>query len=179
MKTVYLYFGALMLLVLQSCSTISATSDYDKNADFSAIKSFSIHEEGFKNLKVNDIDKSRIREALVQHLTAKGLTQTSSQGDVIVNVSAYNKDNVDVNYNSYGWGMGWGYGGFGMSWGTSSPSVNQYKVGSLVVDIVDSKKNTLIWQGIANGIRVEKLDKKQELIDEAMQKVMAKFPPKL
>ncbi len=171
MKYVKFFSLILITLMLFNCSTIQTQVDYDRRADFSSYKTYSFHEKGLQQIKLNDIDKSRILNAISSNLQAKGFTQVTSNPDFIINLSAFNKDKVDVSYNSYGFGWNWFYFGY------NDPIIHQYKEGSLMVDIVDAQKNLLVWQGVASGIYLDKLEIKEEQLPEAINKVLLKFPP--
>jgi hypothetical protein len=57
--------------------------------------------------------------------------------------------------------------------------VEEYAIGSLIVDIVDAKSNKLAWRGTART-RVDQSDnyeKKKEIINRAIQKLLVGFPP--
>ena len=158
-------------LLLTSCA-ISTSFDYDKTADFTQYKTFSIYQEGIDQLKLNDIDKNRIVRALVGQLKSKGLTE-SAEGDLKVNVLASSKKVINVDNDPY-WGgpWGWGYG-----WSNSS-TVYETREGKLTIHLVDSKKNVLVWEGIAEGFNVNDVGNKEEQIGKAIQKVFTFYPPK-
>ena len=48
----------------------------------------------------------------------------------------------------------------------------------LFIDIVDNKKNELVWQGVGKGyIYSDKPDKKDEKINAIVSKILLQFPP--
>ena len=54
----------------------------------------------------------------------------------------------------------------------------KYNEGILYIDIIDMKKNELVWQGIGKGyIYTDKPDKKNEKIKEMVGKILLQFPP--
>ena len=47
-----------------------------------------------------------------------------------------------------------------------------------IIDIVDNKKNELVWQGIGKGyIYSDKPEKKDEKINAIVSKILLQFPP--
>ena len=49
---------------------------------------------------------------------------------------------------------------------------------SIFIDIVDNKKNELVWQGIGKGyIYTNKAEKKSEKISAMVNKILLQFPP--
>ncbi len=62
-------------------------------------------------------------------------------------------------------------------WGgrTSVSTVNE---GTLYIDIIDTKKNELVWQGEGSGVLTQNTNKKDERIKEFVTKILAQYPPK-
>lgn len=167
-------FGFLLVvaLFLASCSPYRVVSDYDQNANFSQYKSFSLRAD---DLKLNDIDQSRVLNELARQLTAKGLQQSTTP-DLIVNLKAEHKRVQDIQqsypYGGFGWGGPWGWG-FGMNrtW------TNEYNQGTLIFDVIDAKTNKLVWQGIGSGINVDSPRSKQKQIPEIIAEILKNYPP--
>jgi hypothetical protein len=65
-------------------------------------------------------------------------------------------------------------------WGGGFPEVYQYEEGTLIIDLIHAKTQHLIWRGIAKGAVDWQTshDQRTKLIDEAIHKVLAQFPPK-
>ena len=68
----------------------------------------------------------------------------------------------------------WGYGpaaGF--------QDIQQFKEGSIVLEVVDNKTNLMIWQAVAEGALTGLLDPQdaEEQVTRAVQMMLAKFPP--
>lgn len=174
MKTLYAIFGIVMLLAFTSCNTVRVSSDYDREADFTQYKTFAFHQKGLVDLKMNDLDKRRIVSAIVKEMQTKGMAQSQNEktADLIINLSAKSKTRVDVRPDFNPW---WGYGPF---WGNSGQRVSQHKEGTIIMDFVDRKKNTLVWQGVGAGLNISNLEGKAEKIPLAVQEILEKYPPK-
>jgi hypothetical protein len=54
---------------------------------------------------------------------------------------------------------------------------SNYNEGALIVDLIDSKTNKLVWQGIGSGISVDSPKSKQRQIPEIMAEIMKNYPP--
>jgi len=50
--------------------------------------------------------------------------------------------------------------------------------GTLFIDIIDYKKNELVWQGIGKGYISEKTSKKEEQIKSFVNKILLQYPVK-
>lgn len=184
MKPTPKIFLALGLVALMAaCSpALKVTSDYDQNVNFSQYKTFN-----FYNLKtsgsVSQLNAERIANAIRAELSAKGLKEVNSNPDLMVNAVTLVKEKQQVNAttNYYGYGglyRPYGYwGGMGMGSGYTTVSTYNYKDGSLTIDIVDTKTNKMVWQGIGNK-EIDKSPKDPDAaINEAVKAILAKFPP--
>jgi hypothetical protein len=69
------------------------------------------------------------------------------------------------------------YGFWGVpATGHTTVRKDDYKVGTLVIDLVDSKTEKLIWTGTANAEINKKPKNPDEAIHAVVAKVMAAFP---
>lgn len=174
MKTLPLLL--LLVLVATSCSSVRVASDYDKNANFSQLKTFAFYKTGIDKAEISDLDKRRILRAIESELLAKGYTK-SENPDMLVSIFTKSQQRVDVYNNAWGYG-GWGWGGFGgWGWGWNQPSVSTRTEGILYIDLIDAKKKELVWQGMGTGYLSQNMERKEERIKEFVTKVMEKYPP--
>lgn len=174
MKFLLPILGLFMVINLSSCNTVRVSSDFDRSANFDQYKSFAFHEKGLADLKMNDLDKRRVVSAITQTLQSKGMTmaQYETAADLIINIAAKNKTRVDIDpwYDPWwGWGPMWG----------GQQRVSQYKEGTLILDFVDRRNNTLVWQGIGQGLNVSNLESKAEKIPVAVEEILEKYPPNI
>jgi hypothetical protein len=56
--------------------------------------------------------------------------------------------------------------------------VENYTVGTLVVDMFDSRTKRLIWRGSASDVVSGKPEKDEKKLNEAVSKMFDHFPPK-
>jgi hypothetical protein len=174
MKTIKI-LPILLLFILGSCSSVRVNSDYDKNADFSQYKTYAFHKSGIDKVEISDLDKKRILRAIDAELGKKGMTKSETP-DLLVNILTKEREQVDVNQFSVGWGYGWGYGWNPYLWGGRN-YVTTSTEGTLYIDLIDAKKKELIWQGEGIGDLTKDRDKKDENINEFVAKILAQFPP--
>ena len=79
-------------------------------------------------------------------------------------------------YDSFGGGWGWrrfGGGGFG----DSTTTEQDYKVGTLVVDLYDARTKQLILRGSAQDTLSDKATKNEKNLDKGVAKMFKAFPP--
>ena len=168
----------LFISVLFSCNTIRVSSDFNKNTDFSKLKTYAFSKNGIDKVKINDIDKKRILRAIDVELYNKGFRKNSIDPDFTINF--FTETNQKVNYypSSNYYGSAVPYGGMGHYAGSWYLNSFKYNEGVLFIDIVDNKKNELVWQGIGKGyIYNDKPEKKSEKINEMVGKILLQFPP--
>jgi hypothetical protein len=160
----------MLLLAATASFAQDVKTDYDRSADFSQYKTYSWE-------KVQTADPlwvDRIKGAVDGTLASKGWMQVASGGNVaIVAIEmTKNQQSLDTFYNGFGGGWRWG-GGFG----DATTTVNNYKVGTLVVDLFDAQTKKVIWRGSASDTLSDKSDKNIKELDKGVQKMFAHFPP--
>jgi uncharacterized protein DUF4136 len=173
--------AAAVVLLFPVLALAQKTSfDFDKSADFSKFKTYSLKD----GTKVGQpLIDNRIVAAIDTELAAKGLKKSDAASDLVVvyhvafdkqqDITAYSS-----NFGGYG-GYGYRYGG---GWGTTTTDVrvNQILVGTLVLDIADSTKMEVVWRGM--GVKEidtqAKADKRDKNINGAVKKILNNFPPK-
>ena len=163
------------LAVAGGASAQDVTVDFDKAANFLAIKTFSIK---LGTSWGNEFAEKRLKDELTAAITAKGWTvATEGQGDAEVVFHGAGEKKRDLN-TFYSGGMGgYGYRGWGGGMGTATTTVNEYMVGTLVVDIFDGKSKSLLWRGIAQDELSDKAEKNTKKRAKAMEKLFKDFPP--
>ena len=122
-------------------------TDYDRSAHFAQYKTYS-----WEHVKtVDPLNVDRIKHAVNAVLAARGWTLVNSGADVAVVAMEITRDQqtLDTFYDGFGGGWGWrrfGGGGFG----EATTTTDTYKVGTVVVDLFDTKTKQLIWRGAAS-----------------------------
>jgi hypothetical protein len=144
--------------------------DFDKSASFGRYKTYA----WVRGSDVNDaLTHKRIVNAIDAQLAAKGFArvETTETPDVLVAYHA-SFDN-DLQINATGWG--------GYRWNRSGTArVEEILVGTIAVDMVDAKTNSIVWRGMASKeIDVKASpEKRDKNINKAAEKVFKHYPPK-
>jgi hypothetical protein len=76
-------------------------------------------------------------------------------------------------YTGFGGGFGWP----GFRDGNINITEQEYKVGTLVIDMYDAKAKQLLWRGSAEGTLSDKAAKNENKLDKAVAKMFKEFPP--
>ena len=144
--------------------------DYDKAANFGAIKTFSIK---LGTTWGNEIQQKRVLDEFTQALQEKGW-KLEAAGKADAEVMVHGASQTKHTLNTYYSGMG-GYRWGGM--GTATTTDTEYRVGTLLVDIFDAKGKTLLWRGIAQDELSDKTEKNIKKLGKASDKLFKDFPP--
>ena len=167
---------ALMILSLAAASVAQEIkTDYDRKADFSQYKTFS-----FEKVETKDpLWVDRITTAVGAALTAKGLTQVESGGDIAIIAigMATEQQTLNTFYDSFGGGWGWRRWG-GDDFGESTTTTQTYRVGTLVVDLYNRQTKALLWRGSASDTLSDNSTKNIKNLDKSVEKLFKGFPPK-
>jgi Domain of unknown function (DUF4136) len=146
-------------------------TDYDHHIPFERFHTYSWG----KVKTTNPLWEDRIREAVDKDLQEKGWQKVASGGDVVVMAvgSTQNQQEYQTFYD--GLGGGWRWGGFGEE---ATTTVQNVRVGTLVVDMYDPSSKHLIWRGTSSETLSGNPEHNEKNLDKAVDKMFKNFPPK-
>ena len=174
MKQILFGFSAL---VLTTCSPeIQVHTDFDPDYDLWTYKTFDWGqkvdiEEGKNPFHYNELNDKRIKSAVQDQLANRGYLLTENQPELILHYHIIVEDKStlvtepnDYNYSSY--------------WMRMETSIYSYREGTLILDLMDSKTNNLIWRGWAvaplnSSYKPAEIEK---LINITVARIFKKFP---
>jgi hypothetical protein len=174
MKTQTLAAAVALSLAGASGFAQDVKVDFDKDANFAAIKTFSVKIGTSWN---NPLSEKRVVAEIEETLTQKGWTK-AEPGDALVVLHGATEKEKSLNtfysggYGGYGW-RGWG----GMGMGTATTTTSEYLVGTLVVDIFNAQSKQLMFRGTAQDELSDKPEKNQKKLAKASDKMFKDFPP--
>lgn len=179
----------LALLVVSGCGTVQVETARDPAATFRNYRTFNFKAPlpGSNPAYMSKINQERVRNAITQELVKRGLTLSalSEQPDLLVSFylrvkrKSFDLEHPTAEGDSVGATMA-NYFGF---YYKSGQSLNQqdtipYHEGTLVIDVIDVKKDRLVWQGIVTGVLYpgQPDDQIQRRIQEAVHAAFKRFP---
>ncbi len=164
-----LFFAVLLAMTLPAFSRDIKT-DYDHHVNFSQYKTYSWG----KIETPNPLWDDRIKEAVNRELAKKGWTEVPSDGDVTIMAIGTTRERPTLRtfYDGF---PGWRWGGFG----EATTWVDNYEVGTLVIDMFDSRSKKLIWRGSASDTLPDKPDKATKDLEKSVDKMFEHFPPNM
>ncbi len=147
---------------------------YDRGANFAQYKTYS-----WEHVKTKDpLDVDRIKNAVNAALAAKGWTRVDSGGDVSIVAMEITQNQQTLNTFYDGFGGGWGFRRFGGGgFGEATTTTDTYKVGTVVVDLFDTKTKQLIWRGSSSDTLSNNSNKNIKNLDKGVDKMFKQFPP--
>ncbi|UTW64043.1 DUF4136 domain-containing protein [bacterium SCSIO 12741] len=158
-------------LIVSSCSSVSVAVDYDKTIDFSEYKTFnvkspSVTEQTVDPERINKRNLEAINRNIKENMLAKGYTE-STNPDLWISYYVKVDTKQELRSTSYGYygGNPYYYGPYyGYNYGYTDVSTIEYTEGTLIIDIVDAKKNLLVWQGVGTKtINENKIDHSEDI----------------
>jgi hypothetical protein len=163
---------SFVLAMLGAAFAQHVETDFDHQANFSQYKTYS-----WQDIKPeNSLWDARIKSAVDAQLAAKGWTQVDSGGDVAIVAIKTTQTQRTLQTFYDGMGGGWRWRGFG-GMGQSTTTEQDYKEGTLVIDLYDAKTKQLIWRGSAEDTLSDKAAKNEKNLDKGVAKMFKKFPP--
>jgi hypothetical protein len=150
-------------------------TDYDPSVNFSQYRTFIwIKPPHMRDPLMND----RIVNAINAALTAKGWRLVDEGADVGVAAHVATREQHTLETFYSGFGGGWFWHRWGIGTGMATTTEETYTVGTLVVDLFDSRTRKLIWRGKATDILPEDPKKTAKKLNKDIEKLFKKFPPK-
>jgi hypothetical protein len=162
-------------IILSILSVLSVTAfaaeiktDYDHHADFAHYKTYTWAKVETPDPLWND----RVKEAVDAALAKHGWTQVPDGADISIVAIGITKDKRTLRtfYDGFD---GWLWGGFG----EATTTVDQYTVGTLVVDMFDTRTKKLVWRGSSSDVLADKPEKDMKKLQKAVEKMFEHFPP--
>jgi hypothetical protein len=180
----------LVIALVGGCSGIQVSQDYDLSTNFNAYRTFAWAPEPTQKSGDVVIDSPfmdrRIRTAIETTLESKGYPKAAGgRPDFLVTYQLVVKTQVEID--TFGPAFGWGVYPYGY-WGYPYPYwggidyttfINQYEVGTLLVDFTDAKTHQLFWRGIGSRRIYQQStpEKSTERVNRTVGEILAQYPP--
>jgi hypothetical protein len=181
-----MHIALLACGLLVGCSTIDVQTDWDRAVDFTRFESFALLENSEPS--INRLIDGRIRAALVEELTSKGLRQLEAAegADLAIGFQVATQNRRSYQTVSSGWrASGYRHRRGRPGWHdqtmtvTTRTRVREYTVGALVLAIFGGKGKELVWEG-SGSRRLDSSggpEQSEQRIRDAVQQILQDFPP--
>jgi hypothetical protein len=165
------YIAGLSLILLCACAPNIAV-DYDKSTEFSRYRTYGWGKG--TPAKTPGLD-SQIVKAIDEQMTRKGFTKTEDDPDLVITYHAATHEEIDYNEASYASGYGPAYGSPVSASSADTPMI--VRVGTIVVDMYDTKQERNVWHGVGSDLLREDPGKVFDEIQKCAAKMFENFPP--
>lgn len=136
---------------------------WDRETDFTRYQTFA-WQEG--TAAVDPVIDRAIVQAIADELAVEGVFPDESEPDLHVVYHASVQDEFQI---GSGYRSDWAEG--------SAVTVNSYRAGTLVVDVVDAAENRLVWRGIATATVRGEPKKNLSRVKDVVRRMFRDFPP--
>jgi hypothetical protein len=179
------------VLVVSACVVASCASgpdiisDYDQGANFAAYNTYNfVDGAGPDYSNYQSLFTKYVIAAVTIEMEKRGYTK-SDDPDLLVNFNATLDDKIDVRTTSapmtggyYGYrGGAYRYGAWGGYGYATETHVSEYTEGTFNIDIIDNKRQQLVWEAVGIGRVTEKKRKNlEETVMTGVPKYFAGYP---
>ena len=161
------------MAVLAGCASAPATHvEADPQADLRAYKTFGFFEPaGIGERGYPALTGDLLRQATREQMQRLGYIYAERNPDLRVNILLKVEEREEIHSVPASVGR-FAYRG----WVTYAVEVLDYREGTLTIDLVDAKRNAMVWRGVA-GDRISRSDKDAgDAIDVAVRDLFSLFP---
>jgi len=179
-RTARLFIVLFILGLIVGCATpLVVNYDYDTTYDFTRLKTYDWLPSP-PGSQMEDLTEKRLQHAVETQLDAKGYSQSAESPDFLIALQGIKKTETSGS-TAVGASIGVPVGGRGsmsVGVGKSKPRVKQE--GTLILDFLDRKDNTKIWQGTATAAIQPKIspEEQQQRINTVVAELLKNFPPR-
>lgn len=155
-------------MVAAACaSSIRVRTDYDRDVDFKKYRTFA-YRDG--NSTGNPVLDQRIKADVVAALKARGMDEVRAENaDAIIVAHAATR--TRRTYDTFYEGWGWRY-----RWARPTVVVNEFEVGTIVVDLFDQQSKNAVWHGYASRVLHDDPEKDANQTDRAVSQIFSEYP---
>jgi len=188
MSNVARYLLALVAsapLWLSGCASgPDVRAEYDHAADFGKYRTYGFVSQlspGANTTQFKSLTMQTLQSAAAMEMEKRGYKKADTP-DVVINFKGKLEEKTDIEstpapYYGPGWGYhGW-YGAPYGGYGGTEVNTRRYKVGTLVMDIVDREKQQAVFQGgLETVVSKEMLENREQALREAVGTIFSKYP---
>jgi len=183
MKVIRSYWFVLTLVLLQACSGIPVSQDFEQAFDFSGLETFAWqpNENNEWGVTDNELVDRRIIAAVENTLATQQFNLVvREKADFLVHYNVVVDQRISSSNVSGGVSMGRStrgrHGSIGISTGSQ---IRTYEQGTLLIDVVDVASDTLVWRGVSSQALPDLSDPQRltDHINNTVAAILKQFPP--
>lgn len=169
--------------LLAACSNAPIVrSDFDPRANFADYRTFAFMEPlGTDRAGYTTLLTERLKRTASQQMEARGYTFDAKKPDLLLNFQTQVQSRTEyVGPPPIMWGMNYGFGtGFYGGWPgyAFGPEVIQFNEGTLKVDLIDTQRKQMVWEGSGTSIIGQQQQTASEaMVQQMMTSIFARYP---
>ncbi|MFN3703150.1 DUF4136 domain-containing protein [Thermomonas sp.] len=175
---------AAVTLGLSACATTPLVrTDYDPTADFVQYRTWGFYQPvAMEQAGYSSWISDRVREDIRREMEARGYRYAAEGADLLVNFQGVIEDKTavwQIPRSEVEWFYSYRHRSYiAVPIWYDETQVSHYRQGTLTVDLVDGKRNRMVWTGSANAPLTPGGKPEQRLagIDRTVAAIFAKFP---
>jgi hypothetical protein len=161
-----------VLMALAGCTHRQATSvAYNPTVDFEHYRTYSWREGTPPPAKITDME---IMAGVERQLAVRGLRRVERGGDLVVTYHLTTEKSLDIKTYDYGTP----YYGTYLYPTVPTTVIKEVKQGTLVVDLIDRRKNELVWRGIGTDRLPNNPASVARRVEDVTEKMFKQYPPR-
>jgi hypothetical protein len=171
----------LTIFFISACSSGKKVSySVDTSVDFSLFRSYSFTDFNVHNdstlLGYEEV-LTQITEAIDKEMTKRGFTKAEDNIDLLVNIGVVIEERIQTRETDVKDARRY-YGTRNYHWESSEIETGRYKVGTLNMNMQDTKDNKMIWNASTERVMNKKFnpDKSRKVVNDAVESIFEKFP---
>jgi hypothetical protein len=176
---------AVALLAAGCASGPDIRGDYDRTVDFGKYRTYGfVSQVGTDTAQFQSLAQQIMQKAASREMESRGYTRSDTP-DLAINFKGKLEEKADIEstpapYYGAGWGYrgyyGAPYGGYG-AYGGTEVTTHRYKVGTLVMDVVDRDKRQVVYQGgFEDVVTKDMLANREQTITNAVAQIFSRYP---
>ncbi|KAI3589401.1 putative lipoprotein [Cupriavidus sp. U2] len=177
--------GTVLAAALAGCATgPDIRTDYNHSTDFSQYRTFAfLPRLGTDRQGYESLTTQYLKDAVYKEMTARGYEYAPRQPDLLVNFNMQFQQKIVsspapmpppgyMGYYAYRGGLYAPWPGYGFYSDTYT-----YTEGTLNIDLVDARRNQLVWEGVAQGDASQpERQTSQLMIEQVVGQIFARYP---
>lgn len=179
-RSALLFLAPLVAALVAACAASGPTirSQAEPGVNFGAYETFGFFDElpGQQAPYQSFVDQ-HIKDAIATEMQARGYRREVN-GQLLINYHRQRTDKVKVTQTAEPVGF-YGYRRGFYAWGGTAVTtdVQNYREGTLLIDVVDGAAKKLLWESVAVGrVTDDVLNNPEAAIDAAVKQMFAEFP---
>lgn len=196
--------AATALLLAACASPKQANIDYDRTVNFQQYQTYAFYQTPTPATPDSDntaetaapatdatapsydpLLDQHFKAAISKEMNALGYRYDEQAPQLLVNYVSNTENREDVRSSPFSINAGYGFFGRNSALSLGFPlfggvETNRYKVGSVLIDVIDASANRLIWQGMVEGkLTSAALKNPQLAIDNSVALIFQRYPTRL